>query len=88
MKLTRAAGSIIAEYSGASLYRHVTELENDKDVLQRTVEHGIEDYDLLVIGNRSLLFEHVELKSRCEGLYRLSWRRLFLTPRRELPFLR
>jgi hypothetical protein len=64
--------SIIAEDSRASLYRHVTELEKDKDALQHTVDHGIEDYDLLVTGNRSLLSERVELKSRCEGLYRLS----------------
>jgi hypothetical protein len=33
MKLTRAAKTIIAEDSGASLHRHVTELEKDKYTL-------------------------------------------------------
>jgi hypothetical protein len=68
MKLTRDAKIIIAEDSGPSLRRHVAELEKDKDVLQRIVDHGIKDYDLLVTGNKSLASERDELKSRCEGL--------------------
>jgi hypothetical protein len=68
MKLTRATGIIIAEDSGASLQRHVMELEKDKDVLQCAVDHGIEDYNLLVVGNKSLASKRDELKSRCEGL--------------------
>jgi hypothetical protein len=68
MKLTRATRTIIAENSGVSLHRHVVELEKDKDTLQRVVDHGIEDYNLLVAGNKSLASEHDELKSHCEGL--------------------
>jgi hypothetical protein len=68
MKLTRAAGTIIAKDSGASLHRRVTELEKVKDVLQCAIDHGIEDYDLLVTGNKNLSSERDELKSRCEGL--------------------
>jgi hypothetical protein len=36
--------------------------------LQCTVDHGIEDYDRLVTGNKSLASERDELKSHCEGL--------------------
>jgi hypothetical protein len=68
MKLTRAVGTIIVEDSGASLRRRVTELEKDKDVLQRVVDHGIKDYDLLVTGNKCVAFERDEFKSHCEGL--------------------
>jgi hypothetical protein len=68
MKLTRTAETIIAEDSRASLHKCVTELEKDKDVLRRVVDHGIEDYNLLVAGNKSLASEHDELKSHCQGL--------------------
>jgi hypothetical protein len=68
MKLTRVAGTIIAEDSGVSLRRHVIEHGKDMDVLQCAVDHGIEDYDLLVTGNKNLVSELNELKSHCEGL--------------------
>jgi hypothetical protein len=68
MKLTIAAGTIIAEDSGASLRRCVTKLEKDKDVLQRTADHGIKDYHLLVTSNKNLMSERDELKSHYEGL--------------------
>jgi hypothetical protein len=42
-------------------------LKKDKDVLQHAIDHGIEDYNLLVMGNKSLASECDELKSRCEG---------------------
>jgi hypothetical protein len=66
--LTRAAETIIAKDSGASLHRHIAELEGDKSMLQCALDHSIEDYNLLVIGNKSLLFEHNELKCRCVDL--------------------
>jgi hypothetical protein len=68
MKLTRAARTIIAEDSGASLHRRVMELKKDMDMLQRVVDHSIKDYNLLVAGNKSLASKHDELKYRCEGL--------------------
>jgi hypothetical protein len=68
LKLTRAFRTIIAEDSRSSLCRRVAEHEKDKDALQRVVDHGIQDYDLLVKGNKNLASEHDELKSRCEGL--------------------
>jgi hypothetical protein len=68
MKLTRVAGTIIAEDSRVLFHRRVTELEKDKDAMQRAVDHGIEDYDLLVMGNKSLASERDELESHCEGL--------------------
>jgi hypothetical protein len=68
MKLTRAAGTIIAADSGAPLHRRVAELEKDKDALQHAIDHGIKDYDLPLRDNKNLAFEHDELKYRCEGL--------------------
>jgi hypothetical protein len=68
MKLTRAAGTIIAVDSGAPLHRRVMELEKDKDALQHAIDHGIKDYDLPLTDNKNLASEHDELKYRCEGL--------------------
>jgi hypothetical protein len=44
------------------------ELEDDKNTLQRVVDHSIEDYNLLVMGNKSLLSERNDFKCRCEDL--------------------
>jgi hypothetical protein len=68
MKLSRATKTIIAKDSEASLRRCLVELEKDKDALRCTIDRGIKDYDLLVMGNKSLTSERDELKSRCEGL--------------------
>jgi hypothetical protein len=68
MKLTRAAGTILAADSGAPLHRRVVELEKDKDALQHAIDHGIKDYDLPLMDNKNLASEHDELKYRCEGL--------------------
>jgi hypothetical protein len=68
MKLSRATKTIIAEDSEASLRRCLAELEKDKYALRCTIDRGIKDYDLLVMGNKSLTSERDELKSRCEGL--------------------
>jgi hypothetical protein len=67
--LTRAVKTIIAEDSGASLRRRIVDLEEDKNALQCAVDHGIEDYNLLVIGNKSLLSERNDLKCRCEEVH-------------------
>jgi hypothetical protein len=37
-------------------------------MLQRPVDAGIEDYDLLMEGNKSLLVERDEFHYRCEDL--------------------
>jgi hypothetical protein len=66
--LTRAAKTIIAEDSGESLHRRIVELEDEKNTLQRVVDHSIEDYNLLVMGNKSLLSERNDFKCRCEDL--------------------
>jgi hypothetical protein len=55
--LARAAESIIAEDSGASLCRRIAELEEDTNTLQHIVDHSVEGYNLLVMGNKSLLSE-------------------------------
>jgi DNA repair exonuclease SbcCD ATPase subunit len=66
--LIRAAETIITEHSGTPLHRCIAELEEDRNALQRAVDHSIEDYILLVIGNKSLLSERNDLKSHCEDL--------------------
>jgi hypothetical protein len=66
--LTRVVETIIVEDSGASFHRHIAVLEEDKNVLQHAVDHSIEDYNLLVIGNKSLLSECNDLKCRYKDL--------------------
>jgi hypothetical protein len=52
--LTRGAKTIIAEDSRAQLLRRIVELEEDKNMVQRAVDHSVKDYNLLVMGNKSL----------------------------------
>jgi molybdopterin converting factor small subunit len=68
MTLTEAAGTIIAEDDRASLWKRIAELEKDKSTLQRVVDLGTEDYNLVVTGNRKLSSQRNELKLRCESL--------------------
>jgi hypothetical protein len=44
----------------------MAELEKDKDALQLDVDHGINDNNLLVTGNKNLSPERDELKSHCD----------------------
>jgi hemerythrin-like domain-containing protein len=66
--LSRAAKTIIAKHSRVPLCRRIVELQEDKNTLQRALDHSIKDYNLLVMGNKSLLSEHNELKCCCEDL--------------------
>jgi hypothetical protein len=80
--LTKAAQAIIAEHSGASLRQCVAELEVEKSqlktvaaesagtisTLQRAVDIGVEDYTLLMEGNKCLLVERNDFRHHCEGL--------------------
>jgi hypothetical protein len=68
MRLTTTEETIITEDSGTLLREHITELEKDKNALQGAVNYGIEDYNLMVAGNKKLASEHYKLKHRCEGL--------------------
>jgi hypothetical protein len=54
--------------AGAPLSWHIAELKTDRDTLQRAVDHSIEDYNLVVMGNGNLLSERDELKHRYEDL--------------------
>jgi FtsZ-binding cell division protein ZapB len=66
--LTKAAETIIAEDTIASLCQRIAKLEAEKNTLQHTVENGNEDYDLLLEGNKSLLAERDNFHNRCEDL--------------------
>jgi hypothetical protein len=55
--LTKAAETIIAKDSGASLRQRIAELEAEKNTLQCTMDNGIKDYDLLLEVSKSLLDE-------------------------------
>jgi peptidoglycan hydrolase CwlO-like protein len=68
LKLTRAVKTIIAEDSGASHRKRITELEEDKSTLQCAMDNGVEDYNLLLMGNHSLLAECNDFKYHCENL--------------------
>jgi FtsZ-binding cell division protein ZapB len=66
--LTRVAETIIAEDSGALLRQHIAELKEDKSTLQHTVDNGVNDYNLLQVGNNSLLAERTDFKYNFEDL--------------------
>jgi hypothetical protein len=59
---------IIAEDSGASLHKHTTELEKEKDTLRHALDQKIEDYDIIVVGTKILSAPHDQLKTHCESL--------------------
>jgi chromosome segregation ATPase len=78
----KVAEKIIAQGSGDSLQKPVVKLEEENSqlkatavqsaktiaALQRSVDTGIEDYDLFLEGNKSLLADHNELRYRSEDL--------------------
>jgi hypothetical protein len=64
--LTKAAETIIAEDSVALLCGFIGELEVEKSMLQCTVDNGIKDYNLLMVGNASLLAERNDFRYPCE----------------------
>jgi hypothetical protein len=66
--LTKAAKTIIAKDNGASLHQRIVELEAENNMPQCVVDNGIEDYDMLLEGNKSLLVERDDLHFRCEDL--------------------
>jgi uncharacterized protein YlxW (UPF0749 family) len=82
VKLTKVAETIIAEDSGAPLRKCIAELEAENsrlkdvaaesaetiDTLQRAVDNGVDDYNLLLEGNKSLLAERNDFHYRCEDL--------------------
>jgi hypothetical protein len=66
--LTKAAETIITEDRGALLRQHMAELEAKKSTLQRAVDNGIEDYDLLMEASKSLLAVRDDFRCHCEDL--------------------
>jgi uncharacterized protein YydD (DUF2326 family) len=80
--LTKVAKTIIVEDNRASLRKHIAELKTENSqlrdttaestktisTLQRVVDNGIEDYSLLMEGNKSLLAEHNDFYYCCEDL--------------------
>jgi hypothetical protein len=66
--LTKDAETIITEDSGASLRQHIAELKVQKNTLQHVVDNGIEDYDMMLEGNKSLLAECDDFRFCCEDL--------------------
>jgi hypothetical protein len=68
VKLTKDAETIITEDSGASLRQRIAELEAQKNTLQHVVDNGIEDYDMMLEGNKSLLAECDDFRFCCEDL--------------------
>jgi hypothetical protein len=78
----KAIEKIMAEDNGKSLWKRITELKVENsylkasavesaetiDMLLNSVYSGIEDYDLLQEGNKSLLAECDEMRYHCEDL--------------------
>jgi hypothetical protein len=51
------------------LYKRIAEIEAEKEALQHIVDNGIEDYDLLLEGNKSLLAERDDFHYHCKDLW-------------------
>jgi translation initiation factor 2 beta subunit (eIF-2beta)/eIF-5 len=68
MKMTRDVKTIIGKDSRGPLHHCIAELEEDKSALQHTVDHGIEDYEPLLVGNEKLASERDKLKHHCKDL--------------------
>jgi hypothetical protein len=82
MKLTKVIETIITEDSGASLRKRIAELKavnsqlkattaesaETSSMLQHAVDNGIEDYSLLMEGNKSFLAERKDFDYHCEDL--------------------
>jgi BMFP domain-containing protein YqiC len=80
--LTKTVEAIIAEDSGMLLRQRVAKLEVENSqlkataaqsagtisMLQRAVDIGVEDYTLLMEGNKSLLADHNDFHHHCEDL--------------------
>jgi hypothetical protein len=80
--LTKVAETIIAEDNGASLCQCIVELKVENSqlkatiaestetigTLQRAVNNEVEDYNLLLEGNKSLVAECNDFHYRCEDL--------------------
>jgi hypothetical protein len=80
--LTKAVETIISKDSGAPLRKRIAELKAENSwlkattdesaemisMLQRAVDIGVEDYKLLMEGNKSLLGERNDFCYRCEDL--------------------
>jgi hypothetical protein len=78
--LTKVAEPIIVEDNGASLRKHIAELKAENSqlkaitvestkmisTLQRVMDNGVEDYNLLMEGNKSLLAECNDFCYHCE----------------------
>jgi hypothetical protein len=80
--LTKVAKTIIAEDNRALLRKHIAEIKAENSqlkattaksaeticTLQRAVDNGVKDYNLLLEGNKSLLAEHNDFHYHCEDL--------------------
>jgi hypothetical protein len=59
---------IITEDRGETLQKHVAELESENSKLKATVAESTEEYEVLQLGNVSLLVEPNDLHYQCEDL--------------------
>jgi hypothetical protein len=73
--LTRAAKTIITEDSGVPLGKSIAELKANKITPQRAVDNGVDDYNLLMMGNKASWMSTMNSNTIVK-IYRLRWRRL------------
>jgi hypothetical protein len=66
--LTKVVEKIIVEDSRETLQKCVAELESENSKLKATVVESAKEYEVLQLGNASLLAEHNDFCYRCEDL--------------------
>jgi hypothetical protein len=64
----KAVEKNIIEDSGETLWKCVAELESENSKLKATIAESAEEYEVLQLGNASLLAERNDFRYRCEDL--------------------
>jgi hypothetical protein len=67
MELRKVAENILVEDSGAPLHECIAELEKERGALRVPLDHSIEDYEMVVAGNRKFSSERDQLKIHRES---------------------
>jgi SMC interacting uncharacterized protein involved in chromosome segregation len=64
----KAVEKIVTEDDSERLRKHVAELESDNCKLKADIVYASEDYEVLQLGNASLLAERSDFRYQCEDL--------------------
>jgi SMC interacting uncharacterized protein involved in chromosome segregation len=64
----KAVGENVTENNGETLQKCIAEFESENSKLKATIVESIEEYEVLQLGNTSLLADRNDFRYRCEDL--------------------